>query len=455
MDNLQIMSKIKNKLSHFWFNSDERTRKMNRNVIYSIMLKGFSVLISLLLVPLTLGYLNSYEYGVWITINSVLTWINVMDIGLGNGLRNKLAECVSLKDFTNGKAYVSTTMAILTAISVLICLAGMIMNCFVDWNHLLNIDRPIANLNTIINVVLLCISVNFTIRTVGLIYLSYQETFMNDLLVCLSSLLSLIWIWLLTKFTAPSLMNVALAFSVSPIIVYVLAYPYTFLHRHREIKPGLRHVRKEFMRPLAGLGVKFFILQVACLLLFFTSNILISNIFSPAEVTPYSIAYKYFSLVYTVFMLMVNPLWSAITDAYVKRDTAWLEASMRKALKVFALSVAVIIVMVCVSKFIYRIWVGPGVEISYALSISLAVFNIVYIWSNLYSTWCNGVGHLKMALYSMCAAAVLFIPTCIWFANMMGLPGVAFSLATVLLIPCFFLYLQYRRDIRKLKASVS
>lgn len=44
-----------------------------------------SIIISLLLVPVTLNYLNSYEYGVWLTLSSILVWINYFDIGLGNG----------------------------------------------------------------------------------------------------------------------------------------------------------------------------------------------------------------------------------------------------------------------------------------------------------------------------------------------------------------------------------
>lgn len=52
---------IKAKIYHFWNNPDGRTQKVNRNISYSLIIKGFGILISLLLVPLTLGYLNPYE----------------------------------------------------------------------------------------------------------------------------------------------------------------------------------------------------------------------------------------------------------------------------------------------------------------------------------------------------------------------------------------------------------
>jgi O-antigen/teichoic acid export membrane protein len=66
----------------------KRTHKALFNIASSFVIKGASILLSLLLVPLTLDYLNPYEYGIWLTLSSVLMWINYFDIGLGNGLRN-------------------------------------------------------------------------------------------------------------------------------------------------------------------------------------------------------------------------------------------------------------------------------------------------------------------------------------------------------------------------------
>lgn len=77
---------------------DKRNSKAIKNVLFSFFLKGGSILTSLLIVPMTLSYLNSYEYGVWLTLSSILSWIYILDIGLGNGLRNKLTEALAIKN---------------------------------------------------------------------------------------------------------------------------------------------------------------------------------------------------------------------------------------------------------------------------------------------------------------------------------------------------------------------
>ena len=66
---------------------DARTVKARKNVLASVLLKGIDGIVYLLFVPVTLGYLKSYEYGVWLTMNSILLWIDSFDIGLGNGMR--------------------------------------------------------------------------------------------------------------------------------------------------------------------------------------------------------------------------------------------------------------------------------------------------------------------------------------------------------------------------------
>ena len=61
-----------------------REKTIRKNVFYSIVFKGLSIIISLLLVPLTLHYIDKYNYGSWMTISSILVWIYYFDIGIGS-----------------------------------------------------------------------------------------------------------------------------------------------------------------------------------------------------------------------------------------------------------------------------------------------------------------------------------------------------------------------------------
>lgn len=80
---MNIIIKIQSLLNQ----GHERSIKAKKNILISLFLKGISILISLMIVPITLDYLNPAEYGVWLTLSSLLVWIGFFDIGLTSGLR--------------------------------------------------------------------------------------------------------------------------------------------------------------------------------------------------------------------------------------------------------------------------------------------------------------------------------------------------------------------------------
>ena len=438
-----------NKVSQFWNNPDKRTRRVNRNVVYSFGVKGAGILVSLMMVPLTLNYLSRYEYGIWLTILSVLNWINYFDMGLGNGLRNKLAVSIAREDMNKARIYVSSTFALLSLISVFLCVVALIISKFVDWNSFLNVNESVDNLRTVIEIVLVCICANFVLKTIGIIHVSYQNAWINNLLTFLGSLVAFIWVFILYKTTPPSLLNVAIAVSTSPLIVYVLSCPITFRYQYKELSPKISAVRVKEALSLGGLGIKFFLLQFACLVIFSTSNIIISKVFTPADVTPYSITYKYFNVLSMVYMIIINPLWTAITDAYTRKDYKWISISMKKMMHVWMLSVGALAIMVLLSKIVFRLWIGDTLDIPYGLSIAVAIYMAIFMWTNLFSSYVNGVAHVGTAIYTMLAAAAIFIPLAVSMSRTFGIVGIPYAMGAVLLIPGIALAMQYRKEIIK------
>lgn len=51
------------------------SQTVKRNIIMSIGIKTVGVFVSLFIVPITLGYLSEEEYGIWLTLSSMLAWI--------------------------------------------------------------------------------------------------------------------------------------------------------------------------------------------------------------------------------------------------------------------------------------------------------------------------------------------------------------------------------------------
>lgn len=422
---------------------DVRTAKAVKNIAASVLLKGGSIAISLLLVPLTLSYLNKYEYGVWLTLSSVLSWIYILDIGLGNGLRNKLTEAITLNDWKLAKIYVSTTFYSLTFIIFIIYIVFLKTHQWLDWNVILNTDSlKVNNINSIVSIVFAFFCASFVLKTIGNIYMAYQQPAVNDLLLFLGNLVSLILVYICTLIYPGSLKKVAILFSASPVLVYLVAFPITFL-RYKKIKPSFSFVRLEYLKHLMSLGGQFFIIQISSLIIFMTSNFIISQLFGPAQVTPFNIAFKYFSIVNMGFTIILTPLWSAVTDAYTQKDMNWIRNIFKKIIALWMVSVGITIIMIAISSFIYRLWVGSEIIIPVILSITCGIYVTIANWNNIFAYMLNGIGKIRLQLYSSIVSGMLFFPLAYYFGKRLGITGIMVAMCCCLFISSIWLPVQF------------
>ncbi|WP_130889700.1 MATE family efflux transporter [Fusobacterium ulcerans] len=109
---------MKGKVKYYF--SKIKNNKLRLNIVFNFLLKGFSIVINFLTIPLMLNYLNSEEYGLWILILSITNWIYTFDIGIGNGLKNKIAQYLNLKNYDKIKKYIITSYFFVTILSLII-----------------------------------------------------------------------------------------------------------------------------------------------------------------------------------------------------------------------------------------------------------------------------------------------------------------------------------------------
>ena len=75
-----------------------RSKIIFKNVSLGVLYKALNLLTVFTTIPLLLNYLEKEQYGVWVTIFSIVNIVFFVDAGLGNGLKTKLSEAISIKD---------------------------------------------------------------------------------------------------------------------------------------------------------------------------------------------------------------------------------------------------------------------------------------------------------------------------------------------------------------------
>lgn len=401
--------KLTNKLK-----TNHRSALLVKNILASFFIKGWSALMQLLLVPLTLACLGVYENGVWLTISSVLLWIDNFDIGLGNGLRNRLASAIAKEDNELARQMISSTFAMLVIIILPILTTLLAFEMNIDTYALFNVDQSIiTNLDTILIVATCLVCSTFVLKFMGNFYMGLQLPAISNLLVTCGHTLTFIGTAVIYWNGAHSLLLIAIINTASPLMVYLCCYPITFCGKYKHLRPSIKYVRMHAITELFSIGFKFFILQISGVVLFFSSNIIISRLFSPSMVTPYQIANRYFMGAILLFTIVCVPYWSATTDAYERKDMDWIRRASKTLNRLVLVAFGLIILMIVLSPFVYTIWIGDKVAIPFSITLLMGLYEFILIVSVRYSYILNGIGALRLQLYITITAVILFIPLAI------------------------------------------
>ena len=402
--------------------SNHRSSLLQKNILASFLIKGWSAVIVLLLVPVTLHCLGDYKNGIWLTISSLLLWIDNMDIGLGNGLRNKIAEYMAHNEVQRARQLVSSTFALLSCIiiPVILVLVVLILTC--DTYHVFNASPSIVNdLDMVLIVTIMLVCTTFVFKLIGNFYMGMQLPAVSNLLIAIGQTLALIGTYIVYWSGSHSLMHIAIVNTAAPPVVYLIAFPYTFLYKYPHLRPSCQLIDFKEAKAVVNTGIQFFIMQISSVILFMTSNILISNLFTPALVTPYQITYRYFSILLVAFTVICMPFWNATTDAYERGDIQWIRNATRKLRMMIIGIIVCMAMMVVLSPWVYSIWIGDSITIDIRMSIVMATYIFILIYSMRYSYFINGIGKLRLQLIFTTTAAIFFIPlaylTTIWTHN--------------------------------------
>jgi len=425
------MNKFKTYIINF-FKGHERSVKAKKHIIYSLFLKGISIVVGLAFVPLILNYLDAERYGIWLTLSSIIAWFSFFDIGLGNGLRNRFAEAVAANNHNLARTYVSTTYGFLGVVFFVLIVVFLILNPFLNWQKILNTTAiETSELAVVALIVFVFFILRFFFKIIGTILMADQRPAVNNAFGPLGNIIALIIIFILTKTTEGSLKNLAAVLSAVPVFVLIFATFFFFLKDYRRYSPSYRYIDISKSKDLLGLGFKFFFIQIASIIFFSTTNFLIAQFSDQQSVAAYNVAYKYLFIVNMIYAIILTPFWSAVTDAYSKKDYTWLKSSLKKLNILSGIMTIGLVIALFISPYIYKLWIGDKLTIPFSLSLVITLYLIQQIVIAPFSTFLNGFGKLKLSMYILPFKILLFLILAYFMGRNYGAIGVVLAMLLV------------------------
>jgi O-antigen/teichoic acid export membrane protein len=414
-----------NKVRNFLINGHERSIEAKKNILISLGIKGFSILITLAFVPLIIDYISSVQYGIWLTLSSVVAWFSFFDIGLDNGMRNRIAQAKANNNPKLGKTYVSTTYAIIIITFTTIWLGFIVVYKYFNWGTLLNAPtETVSLLPTLALIVFTFFCLQMVAKLINSVLNAYQKPALTNFIALIGQFLAFIIVFILNRTTEGSIIKLGFILSSIPVFVLLISSVFLFNTKYKEISPSLRYIDFSLSKDLLSLGGKFFLIQISVVIVLQTTNIIITQTISPNSVTTFDIVRKYFFVMSTVFLIVVTPFWSAFTDAYVNKEYVWMRNVLKKLEKVWLILIPLTVFMILISDKVYSIWIGDRLSIPFEVSVFMGLYVIVFTRANLYMYLLNGMGKIRLQLFSYTLLAILFIPLAIILIRVFGLVGI-------------------------------
>jgi O-antigen/teichoic acid export membrane protein len=411
---------------------ERRFAGIARGATTALLARTVAVLVGVALVPISLGYVGPESYGAWMTISSCLAWLQMADLGIGNGLTNAIAEAHGKGDDRLIREHVSTAFWLLTAIAAALAVAFFVAWPFMDWAAFFNVRSAgaraevgaAAALATAMFLVGLPLSIGERI------YAAHHEGAVANAWNIAGSVGTVVAV-ILVAGTATGLVGLVAAAAGVPVLA-VLASAVWLVSRHRPtLRPSTREVTRASARRIGSESAQFFVVQMIAVVMFSTDNVIIARVLGADAVTPYSVAWRLFALPSLFVGLYAPYLQPAYAEARSRGDANWIARTLKLTLGGTAVvTVAITVPLVLFGKPIIRVWAGDPAVPPLSLLVWMAAGALVLAPAGALGCMLNGIGRLKVQMIFGAVAAVVNVALSIKLAQKHGTPGV--MAATVL-----------------------
>ena len=388
------------------------------NIIGTMTVRILAVLVSVITLPIYTSYFsNSHSLDVWLVIYSVLSWILIFDFGFGNGMKNKLIQSISSKDFDKAKQQVSNTFFPTAFIGLSIFLVLLILCLAIDLNVVFgDADHLISSLElrTSLIIISLSICLQFFLRNITFVLQAKKHNIIANSFSLISSSSLLLLLVLFRSFDLRKFLFISIAYLVS-INLPLLIANIVFFSKNKNIAPSAKLFSPKGTKDVMTLGIKYFTVQLCTLALWSANTMLITHFFDPASelryVYFYTCFYKIFSTIASLISIISATVWVEAGEALATRN--FLKIKKLKTISIAystLLTIGTILVSLLI-QIVFDLWLGDN---SFAASFNdtliFAIYGLLTIIAETLIIFANAFSKLKSQLIVSIVFAILKIP---------------------------------------------
>lgn len=393
----------------------------------SVVVQVLSTAVGIVLAPVLLANLGIDGFGVYLAITSIGAVLVFADAGLGNGLVNAVSAARARGDEEAERTQISAAFFMLSAIALSGLVVVEVLVFTTDCVALLgDVPPPLQGpARSALGVYAAVFFLGLPLSLAGKVHLGRQEQSTANVFLMFGVLAAMAVVVSLRTWDASLPLTIALVGGVGPAAA-ASNTAWLFLHRHRQLRPSVRHFRRQDATRLARSGFLFLIIGMAGAIGYSTDNLIISHVLGPEAVPGYALPYRLFALAPIMLSFVLTPLWPALREALQKGENEWVAVTFLRLVKAsLACNLVLCSALVWFGNDILDVWVGPAIQAPTTLLLLLAAWTLLTSLGGPVAVLLNAAGVLRFQVVIAVAMAVLNLLLSLLFTRSLGIVGPA------------------------------
>lgn len=357
---------------------------------------GIVILVTL---PMVRQALGSELFGLWMMLSSLLAFMAFADLGVGNGVLNRITLARATQDDLMFRRTLFSGYAVTTTVSVVLLLVWFAWEKWAtEPTSLAGEIAPIhqAEVMTALSAFVIVLAINIPGSLIQRIQLGVQEGYWNGINQFAAAILTLIAVLVALNYGANVALLVLATLGIQALVNVINTIIWFGRYRLLHWSPWRNTMDSRTFSILVRTGSLFFMLQAAAAFAFQSDAIVITHTLGQSAYGDFAVVQKLFLFVSSLLSAAMVGLWPAFGDAIALRDMVWARQTLRRGVTVAALiSLTAVSMLALAMPWILNSWMQNSVSPSWTLIAALATWTVIDAITSVLAAYMNGANILR------------------------------------------------------------
>ena len=424
--------------------TSEIYKKIGENSIYNLIRRLVAFPTGLVLPPVTIKYIGMEGYGIWVLIQTIMTYTSVMDMGLSPAITKYTAEYEARENhfkivqIFNTLFVVYVFLCFILFVVVFLC-SGLIIDFFVKP---INIPKETVSFVLIMSVLVFCCNMVFSAYSSFLNGLQRMD--ITNKVGSISSISNCILSIVFLCFGG-GIKSLAVAGGIASIITSIM-----YIRACKKVAPYLTFnpflFNLKTIKEIWGFSSYGAIGNMLAIAQFQSDKLIISYFLGVKSLALYDVANRLVFFVFGLCGSLFTPIMPAIAHANAKYGLEKSEEVFQTIFKYTSLIICPLFLFVSVfADKLILVWLGSGYESAIPVLRLLSIAYLILMLSGPGASILTGMGIYKMPFYGGVITAITTILLCSVFTVKFNIFGCAVGIMIAYLIGVVYLFVQLRK----------